>query len=158
MPISSAVWSNLTVRGRGTGMDCWILATVTCLLPLARVGAVCARLGPPTAVGADSQADTAFVLSSSTFSPCCNCVFTSFCLPSGIGVVAWLKGQFSLHIQTVNSEKFVQPPRVLVNRSLRGMPVCAANSVIVVMLGCTALIFFTAVAIHRAGMVGLTVA
>ena len=51
MPISSAVWSNLTVRGRGTGMGCWILATVTCLLPLARVGAVCARLGPPTAVG-----------------------------------------------------------------------------------------------------------
>jgi hypothetical protein len=88
---------------------------VTFLMPLAEVGAVCANLGPPAAVGADSQADAAFF-----FSPCINWEFTSFCLPLGIGVLVWLKGQPSLHVP--NSAKFEQLPCELTNKSLRGCP------------------------------------
>jgi len=90
VPVPSVASSNLTVRGRATGLGCWGPVAVPHSVPLARAGAMGASLGPPAAVGAGSQADAAFFLSSNTFSPCINWEFTSFCLPSGIGAVEWV--------------------------------------------------------------------
>ena len=50
-------------------MGCWETSAVPCSMPLVGVGAVRARLGPLTVVGADSQADAVFFLSSKIFNP-----------------------------------------------------------------------------------------
>jgi hypothetical protein len=69
VPVPCTAWSNPTVRGLGAGVGCWEASAVACSMPLAEVRAVCARLGPLTVVGADSQADVVFFLSSRIFNP-----------------------------------------------------------------------------------------